>query len=508
MSTSTNLFKQNENEANRYTAFALAGSALLMLAALALVHLGIYESNVQAATIVLVTGAVLATGGGLLVLVFKQYGAWVKYVNIVIMSVNISLIQFVEVSQVNIIAMFILFAACLFFNMRLAIFASALTLVLINGAIVAGVEWFPMTEANASADLMYTLAARNIQLVGMVLIGIFLSLRAKKLLSQMEESAREKEASFLSLNQAFEKNGQAAVRLVDTLDALTRVSRESLQLNEHITASTNQIAATFTETMGSAEETREYAVVIHNIFEETVKFDEFTRNTSRSITDMIHNCRDSLHQVSTAIHQLGATFESSGSVIKELYDHTETIGDMLKRINDIASNTSLLSLNAKIEAARSEGGSGGFSVIAGEVSKLAGQSMENAHYIGDIMSRIGESSGEAKENMQGTAAAIAKAVQALENTMSAFQHILTETAQINETLDARIVKAEDLLKAIQQIRHISVVLTDTVKSNHEEIGAINQNSENQLEVMKGIDSEIHKIEQLAVALNQESGQKA
>ncbi|WP_138750833.1 methyl-accepting chemotaxis protein [Paenibacillus sinopodophylli] len=64
------------------------------------------------------------------------------------------------------------------------------------------------------------------------------------------------------------------------------------------------------------------------------------------------------------------------------------IGDVVNIISQIARQTNILSLNAAIEASRSGEAGRGFTVVASEIRKLAGQSMESAEQIAGFIGSI------------------------------------------------------------------------------------------------------------------------
>jgi hypothetical protein len=74
--------------------------------------------------------------------------------------------------------------------------------------------------------------------------------------------------------------------------------------------------------------------------------------------------------------ELSVEFAQTLTVVQELARSTEKIANFSKSIDAIASQTNLLALNATIEAARAGDAGRGFSVVAGEVKRLASQTTQ------------------------------------------------------------------------------------------------------------------------------------
>jgi methyl-accepting chemotaxis protein len=73
------------------------------------------------------------------------------------------------------------------------------------------------------------------------------------------------------------------------------------------------------------------------------------------------------------------------------------IGEVVEAVNDFAERTNLLAMNAAIEASHSGQAGRGFSVIAGEVKKLAGARSERAGRIKEIIAEISARAAEGGE---------------------------------------------------------------------------------------------------------------
>ena len=85
--------------------------------------------------------------------------------------------------------------------------------------------------------------------------------------------------------------------------------------------------------------------------------------------------------------------------MKAIKNSSDAVGDITEIINEIAEQSSLLSLNAAIEAARSGAAGRGFAVVADEIGKLADRSISQAKSIQDhIQKTLADINRETENN--------------------------------------------------------------------------------------------------------------
>ena len=177
--------------------------------------------------------------------------------------------------------------------------------------------------------------------------------------------------------------------------------------------------------------------------------------------------------------------------IEELERQTKSIGQIVSAINDIASETNLLSLNASIEAARAGEAGRGFSVVASEIRKLADQSMESAGEIQKIIEQIVMTTKNAVEIAQQADGIVKEQQTAVDDTTDAFKTMEKQVALLMKELEGILEGVKEMdrtrsvtLSAIEEISAVSeetaaaaTSVTNMVGKQLEGVEDLSQNSE-------------------------------
>lgn len=122
-------------------------------------------------------------------------------------------------------------------------------------------------------------------------------------------------------------------------------------------------------------------------------------NDTQNITE--HGVTE-VEGVIDAIRNQAEKTKKDAQLISTLVDQTNKIGTIVQTIEDIASQTNLLALNAAIEAARAGEAGKGFAVVADEVRALASRSSSSTQEITKMVSQIQSDANSANESMTHT----------------------------------------------------------------------------------------------------------
>lgn len=177
---------------------------------------------------------------------------------------------------------------------------------------------------------------------------------------------------------------------------------------------------------------------------------------SAEIMERAQQLMSDTRQASTRTKDMYQSVKEASEIAIEQSRAVSKINELAKNIMDIASQTSLLSLNASIEAARAGEQGRGFAVVAGEIGKLAEQSSQTVGGITQIVTEV----NSAVEQMEGSLNA---ALDFLDQTVLAdYGNFMKVSEQYSD--DAGFVNRtmKDIDLSIVELNHTISKITEAI----------------------------------------------
>jgi methyl-accepting chemotaxis protein len=254
---------------------------------------------------------------------------------------------------------------------------------------------------------------------------------------------------------------------------LRSVSRQIMQGADQQRASSEQIARSVEENVGSVGEVARSALEARTIAADAGK--------------MAKSGRVSIHSMMGEIKETASTVSASSLSIQELGRQSETISSIVKVIGEIADQTNLLALNAAIEAARAGEQGRGFAVVADEVRKLA--------------ERTGQATKDITQKIDATRADTRKAVDGMERCVERVEkgvQLATEAELCVDRLDG---SAQQTLAQVTGIAAAMEQQSGTTANISAHVESIARMAADSVSALGTVDRDVTRLHEFAQRLN-------
>ena len=264
---------------------------------------------------------------------------------------------------------------------------------------------------------------------------------------------------------------------VDLADTATEISSTM----DGIAEAVQEIAQGAVQQADEIQDATENIQVISGNIEGVTDDADGLARTAESMHADSKSSQDELQDLEHSSEQMAEAIERITKVIGATSEAVDNISAKVAAIDSIASQTSLLALNASIEAARAGEAGRGFAVVAEEIGHLATDSATSASEIRDEMQKLLSQSQEAvrvaddvartnqqqHDTISNTVGSIQNLINGIQTTVDGVDHINSNAAACNES---KIVVV-DAMTNISAISEENAASTEHTSAAMEEMNA-------------------------------------
>ncbi|MGH9456905.1 MAG: HAMP domain-containing methyl-accepting chemotaxis protein [Thermoanaerobaculia bacterium] len=230
-----------------------------------------------------------------------------------------------------------------------------------------------------------------------------------------------------------------------------------------ILATTSQVASGAAETATSVSETTATVEEVKQTAEMSSQKARLVSDSAQKASQVSFAGKKSVDGTVRDMELIQTQMESVAESIVRLSEQSQSIGDIIATVTDLAEQSNLLAVNAAIEAARAGEQGKGFAVVAQEVKSLADQSRQATAQVRSILGEIQkattaavlatEQGNKAVETGVSQSAQAGEAIRQLTDSITEAAHAATQIAASSQQ---QMVGMDQVAVAMDNIKQASL----------------------------------------------------
>ena len=264
---------------------------------------------------------------------------------------------------------------------------------------------------------------------------------------------------------------RAFTRLADGLRSQIQNISEGVSVlsaaASEISTSTTQFATTSVETAAAVSETTTTVEELRQTAQVASQKAKAVSDTSQKAAQVAQTGRKSAEDTVAGMNRVREQMESIADRMMRLSEQSQSIGQIVTTVEDLAAQSNMLAVNAGIEAAKAGEQGRGFAVVAQEVRSLAEQSKQATAQVMAILSEIQKATNAAmlatEQGGKTVEAGVSQASQAGQSILLLATN-MTESAaaatQIAASSQQQLVGVDQVAAAMEGVKQASLQNAD------------------------------------------------
>ncbi len=266
--------------------------------------------------------------------------------------------------------------------------------------------------------------------------------KVRDVASDVDEASQKVNTHLMTVNKLAMREQQQAIETAEQMDNMI----ERL----------DQVANSAAETNSMADDTTESTKLAH-----------------QSVTETLNGMSD-----------IRETVQETGKKIKQLGERSQEISHVIDIINTIAERTTVLALNASMQAVAAGDAGRGFSVIAEEIQRLAESSRESTGQISTLVRNIQQETNATITTMDKTIEQVINGTTRAEDAAEQMQKVLETTTQLVDSVDEIAKSSREQVGISENLKHKAQSILKSTQSTGQELLSLTGLSRNMADYAK------------------------
>jgi methyl-accepting chemotaxis protein len=183
-------------------------------------------------------------------------------------------------------------------------------------------------------------------------------------------------------------------------------------------------------------------------------------------TEVAEQSSTSVTSAVERMESIRAAVADAADKMRELGESSKRIGNIVEVIRQISEQTSMLALNASIEAAHAGEQGRGFAVVADEVSSLARRVGQSAKDIETLIQTVKEQTQAVMASMEVGTREVANGSQLVTGTLTGLGRLISVVKDTAGAVHEQAVVSDDIARNMDSVRHIA---TEVLSGSEESV---------------------------------------